>query len=396
MHARKSFFYLGWPILVLAVSATLALAGPSPPTNQLFGFISVNTTLTVSSPGPIYDVLGDLVVQPGVTLTIEPGVTLRFTANSDILGGGDFPALGELNILGHLAADASAGDSIRFLSSTGGSAEWGQIVVGGGGTATFLRCAIRGAIVGILNRGQTTLGDCSLSGGTGGIEIGVKGEAGALSVVNCEIVGFRNGIILSGGMGIVQECTLVGASTSSGDGLDYVSTYSTQPADSLDPKPTRISRFGRGVFLRSSNTSARNLVVFDNNEGIRGGGNVNYCTVFSNSSFGTAVTGFALTVLNSIAARNGGTGIGASFINFTDSWMNSGDDFSGPRGAQTASFNPFFLDETTRDLRLASNSIFKNYSNSLGEIGAYGPGPGGTVDVQRQTMTWGRIKADRR
>ncbi len=69
-------------------TGTRAEAGPPPPANELFGFISMDRTLTFAPPGPAYFVLGDVVVNPGVTLTIEPGVTLIFSANSDTLGGG--------------------------------------------------------------------------------------------------------------------------------------------------------------------------------------------------------------------------------------------------------------------------------------------------------------------
>src|SRR5262245_24905128 len=97
---------------VVAVDPTKALGTcscESPAiSNQLFGFITTNTVLTYASPGPIYDVLGDLVVNPGVALTIEPGVTLRFASNQDILQGGDYPALTEIDVRGSLIADASS------------------------------------------------------------------------------------------------------------------------------------------------------------------------------------------------------------------------------------------------------------------------------------------------
>src|SRR5262249_50092983 len=61
-------------------------------------------------------------------------------------------------------------------------------------------------------------------------------------------------------------------------------------------------------------------------------------------------------------------------VDYTDSW-NNGTNFTGmPLGPNTASFNPFFVNSPADDYRLAANSIFKNYSVSGGEIGAYGPG----------------------
>ena len=65
---------------------TLNHTNPAP--NQLWGPITADRALTAASPGAVYDVLGDVIVKPGVTLTIEPGVTLSFRANSDFLASG--------------------------------------------------------------------------------------------------------------------------------------------------------------------------------------------------------------------------------------------------------------------------------------------------------------------
>ena len=74
--------------LALALSTTIAAADPlnhtNPMPNQLYGPITADRTLTAAAPGPSYDVLGDVIVEPGVTLTIERGVTLSFRANSEI------------------------------------------------------------------------------------------------------------------------------------------------------------------------------------------------------------------------------------------------------------------------------------------------------------------------
>jgi hypothetical protein len=69
-------------------------AAPAP--NELYGFINTHRTLTAASPGPVYEVLGDVVVRPGASLTLEPGVTLRFRANKDTLQGGLYSDRSEL------------------------------------------------------------------------------------------------------------------------------------------------------------------------------------------------------------------------------------------------------------------------------------------------------------
>ena len=135
---------------------------PAALTSELYGFITTNRTLTFASPGPIYDVLGDLVVNPGVTLTVQPGVTLRFAANHDTLTGGDFPGLAELRVRGTLVCDASVGDSIYFKSSGPGSGEWGQIKVESTGSATLRKSSISGAYSGIVLNGPGTLANVSI------------------------------------------------------------------------------------------------------------------------------------------------------------------------------------------------------------------------------------------
>jgi len=53
------------------------LGSPVVGVDALLGIFSTDTTLTS---GRVYDVLGNIIVPTGVTLTIEPGVTLRFVA----------------------------------------------------------------------------------------------------------------------------------------------------------------------------------------------------------------------------------------------------------------------------------------------------------------------------
>jgi hypothetical protein len=141
---RRPLLLPAFVFACLCVTTFTSVAGPTPPTNQLYGFISSNRTLTYAYPGPDYDVLGDLVIMPGVTLTIEPGVTLRM-ATTDILQGGDNPSGVELDVQGTLIADGSAGDSIRIVSTAANplGGEWGDINVRNGG-----RCVLRRAVIG--------------------------------------------------------------------------------------------------------------------------------------------------------------------------------------------------------------------------------------------------------
>jgi hypothetical protein len=83
-------------------------------TPVLAGHLFTNTVLTQA--GSPYDVVGDLTIERGVTLTIEPGTTLRFAAQSDLMGAGLQTTACELRVEGVLVADGTLSLPIRFVS----------------------------------------------------------------------------------------------------------------------------------------------------------------------------------------------------------------------------------------------------------------------------------------
>jgi hypothetical protein len=344
------------------------VCGPPPLSNELYGFISSNTTLTYGPPGPVYEVLGDLVVVAGVTLTIEPGVTLRFAANHDTLSGGNFPSLSELEVRGTLIADASIGDSIRLVSSLGGPIEWGVVYIAAGGTV-----ALRNAVI----DGPTTA--LSFAAGTTG------------SVRNTSIARCNYGILADLATVSVQECVIGGRGFSIGDGLRVGPGVVTAPADSNAASPTVVYGFENGATV-SAGSLLQNCVLRDNRRGIQASDAIiNYCTVVRNAEFG--IDAGTCLVLNAIAAMNSvGVRACGGWVDYVDSWSSDSDfqDPCGPvQGTHNASFDPFFLDPQADDFRLAENSIFKTFSNSGGEIGAYGPScpPATSVDAKPRPTT---------
>jgi len=349
-------------------------------------------------------VLGDVIVNPGVTLTIEPGVTLRFAANHDTLNGGDFTNLAELRIRGILACDASSGDSIRFVSAGTGSGEWGQIKIEGTGSATFRTVSISGATYGVVLLGPVTLEGVSLRATTMGVQawatcsmtdvviadaaLGVQVRSGSHTFLRLMLSNVTNGILFddTGASGTIRECVIHGCYpvTHGGIGLLLSGGVSTAPADSTQPIPTEVAGFENGVRnYVGGGVTVRNLVVRNTYDGILldFAATVSYCTVVGNSNNGIFANSPTMLVYNSIVASNGYRGIASqnnnpnSVADYTDSWSNGGANcFDITAGVNTASFSPFFVNPAVNDYHLAASSIFKNYSVSRGEIGAYGPG----------------------
>ncbi|HEU0008709.1 MAG TPA: hypothetical protein VFT34_02725 [Verrucomicrobiae bacterium] len=93
--------------------ADLAL-GP-PPTNGLSGVIGENTTWRTTN-SPIL-VAGDIIVNFGVTLTIEPGVHVLFNSNLSLI------------INGRLIAEGDPTHRILFSRSSGNAGRWGGIEI---------------------------------------------------------------------------------------------------------------------------------------------------------------------------------------------------------------------------------------------------------------------------
>jgi hypothetical protein len=381
MHEETAMRKLLLSALAILITHSIALGGPPPPpTNQLYGFVSANRTLTFSTPGPVYDVIGDLVIRPGITLTVEPGVTLRI-AETDALAGGDYPAWVEILVQGSLVADASVGDSIHVLPATGQDVSWGQVATAGAGALLLRKVAVRGATNGLLlgGGGSHVLESVDLSGGINGIQ-----------ATNAQLV-MRDVHMTGRGTGTPGDYNY----SYQGTGLAIGPLAQVAYPDSTDPVVSTIARFETGAQLYNGAT-LRNFVVRDNRFGVRssgGRGTVNYCTVVRNQY---GVSNGQMLVLNSIFALNTLYGLQLSY----DGWWDYVDSWSNPYnfypsmyafGPNVASFDPWFRDPATDDFRLRDGSIFLAFSNSGGQLGAYGPGAGSPVPVRR--TSFGAIKA---
>jgi hypothetical protein len=375
-HTRE-FSFASIAGLVLSVAfQSAAQAGPPPPaTNVLYGFITSNRTLTFATPGPIYYLPGDLVVNPGVTLTVEPGVSILFAAERDTLGGGDYPGLAELTLQGTLVAIGTPTSPIQFSATEAGAGKWGQIRV--------------------LSGASLQLRDINLSGAATAIV-----SDGYLDVSRLVATTVQNGTVVNGSTsGRIFDSKFVGVG--SGTGLVLRMSGITAAPDSTDARPCDISGFSVGVQILTGGINVSHIVSHDNQYGCRiqnaNDATLAYMTIVRNSEYGIDAGTSRYYVYSSIITNNMQCGVcfsfNGGFTNYVDSWSN-GTNFSGSRGPLTASFNPLYVDYIGSDLHLSAGSPFKTYGPWGAEIGAYGPGPGSPTPAH--STSWGRLKASYR
>ena len=361
--------------LALSLSSPSNAGPPAPPTNVLYGFLTTSRTLTVAPPGPFYYLPGDLIVRPGVTLAIEPGVQIACSSVDTLVGSAD-PSRVELIIQGRLECSVFPPQSIVIQSSNGIAGSWAGVRTEGVGILDLDGATIRDA--------ETAL-NC-WSGGPHSFHF--------LTVANC-----LSGISAGYSECQITDCRITGKGSAfgwAGTGLQLGASSIVAFPDSNDARPTTVSGFATGVQVYNQ-AVLQNLIVRDNATGIYSTGPsvINYCTIVRNQSGGVYLGDGLL--LNSVITNNGSYGVyntsSSSYVDYCDSWFNGPNFYTyGPNvGPNIASFNPFYLDYAANDFRLGAGSVFKNWSNSGGEIGAYGPGPG--LPVNTRKTTWGRLKA---
>jgi len=154
----------------------------------LSGVISSDRTLVASAPGPNYSIVGDLLISPGVTLTIEPGVNLNFKANGDTANLGDFPTDAEIICERNLIALGTATDSISFGSDATfpQAGDWGQIKFSNSSQGILEFVNMRDGMIGLSTS-----------------------SSGNVSITNSTIINQSlHGIYLLGGNLTVDDCVI--------------------------------------------------------------------------------------------------------------------------------------------------------------------------------------------
>jgi hypothetical protein len=431
----------------LISSPSLAAAGTtgSPGPNQLYGHITSNRTLTAASPGPNYQVIGDLTIDPGVTLTIESNVNIVVVAHSDFLATGNDPTRVELVVQGSLIALGSSGPvqigstvqdgwvgidvagtgHVELTNAQVGQCHDGVDVESGGlasltntqigvstygvpvqsaGTASLTNCALTFGLVGIRVKAG---GTATVSGGsvtscsTDGILVEAGGTAtvsggsvtscangaevfdgASLSIAHCTLSQVVNGLFFyPNSSGDIHACSISGQG--GGRGIQLPFSIGTQ--DSLSPEPIHINGFAFGIEVVRPNLNIDHVIVSHCGSGIRcefTGVTVSYCTLVGNS---TGVYGSAsVAVYNSILV---GPGVGSGFYwaasraNYDDAWGYLGGEWGNAVMGSSNATYDPFFASGDPEYHLNPASFFTNFSVSGGQIGAYGPGVALTAAV---------------
>lgn len=332
-------------------------------TPVLAGRLLINTVLTAAA-SP-HQVVGDLIVEPGVTLTIEPGAEVQFAAGADLLRSGVDLARTELSIRGTLVADgtASAGVRLRSAGASPAPGDWYGVHFFPGAAASILDYAtVQHA------------------------RYGVHSESTPGTVIQRSVLELHQsyGIYATaGGLSLVD--TTVRNNTSYG-------LYFTDAGGSLE-RCQIYDNGNRGLYLRTTTgthdvTLNRNTIVANGTYGVyfyEQGGTQN------------------VTMRDNVVANNGSYGfyVFSGSPSFTSShnlsWGQSTNTSGVPAGTGDLSENPLFVDFTGRDLRLTSNSPGRLHASDGGDVGARAYDGVATVGVQGHlyaATSWGPAAVD--
>ena len=306
------------------------------PTPNLVGHLFTSTVLTAAASPHL--VVGDLVVRPGVTLTVEPGAVVRFSASSDALGAGNEVARAELRVQGTLVADGTASLPVRFESAapTPARGDWYGIHLEPGSTSSIIDNAI-------IRHAR----------------YGVRTQAPAGTSVTRSTIeeSLTNGYFADGGATVASELLVRNTSSHAVRFLNASGEFT---------RSVVVDNNGYGIYVQATAAGTHNVVLTRNTVTQ----NVTY-GIFITRSTGTLIT----TVRDNLVVGSTGTGIGVSgTVSLTVShnlvWGHS-TNYSGVAGGTGAvTENPLLVNLAARDLRPTSHSPARRSASHGGDIGA--------------------------
>ncbi|NUQ78992.1 MAG: DUF4215 domain-containing protein [Polyangiaceae bacterium] len=262
-----------------------ALPYVSDPTPTLQGVLWVDTMLSGAQ-----NVVGDLTVPAGVTLTLSPGTTLS-VVNGDGMGSGLTTTKTEITLRGTLSALGTTAAPITIKANAGSSAgHWyGLVLDTPGAVVSSLQLVIQHASHGVLvTDGAPALNGIMAANNTYGMNFTGKG-GGAIT------------------NSILRNNSSNGLNTSISSGVSNVSATNT----------TIYGNGSRGVEVYASSGATSNMVIKNS-------------LITSNSSYGIY--------------RNVGAGTTNVTITYSDVWGQGANDYANVvAGAGCISQNPLYV-----------------------------------------------------
>ncbi len=304
-------------------------------TPQLTGHLFQNTTLTAAA-SP-HTVVGDLTIEPGVTLTIEPGAELRFTSGADLMGSGLDTARTELRVRGTLVADGTTTLGIRFVSTAASptAGDWYGIAFLAGASASVIDFAtIRHARYGIHSSAAagTVVQRSTVENSQ---SYGVYADAGAIELAELLVRSSGSyGVYFVGAGGVIRGSRIY---DNGSRGISLRTDVGTNTTEVL-----RNTIIGNGTYglYAVENGGTQNVTVRDN-------------VIVNNGNTGFYVAGSpVLTVSHNLV------------------WGQTTAYSSVTPGTGAISENPLVVDITARDMRLTTNSPARRHASDGTDMGA--------------------------
>ena len=340
---------LSFVILAIAVTAGYAQTNVS-------GGIYANTTWTLAN-SP-YIVTDTVVVFPGVTLTIEPGVVVKFDS------------LAEMEIRqGNLIAQGTNTDSITFTKNTGSN--WSGIYLNQVASINFNYCNFSYSVVAINDYALTDTIKVKNSNFKYNWYCIYSQLANPYTLVdscnfnnnNCGIVDISNGVF--------RYCDFVNNER----GLNTQISYGLIIIANCECENDTIGLYSEG-----------NLIVinsfFDNNSiALASGGIIDNCTV-SNNKRGLVESGNAIEIKNCIIDSNTISGIEGGIVRNCEIKYNGTGIWSG--GGDSIMYN--IIDSNNIGISLAGSSSI--YCNKICNNSSYGLSYTGSANISLPNNYW--------
>ncbi|MBO6940097.1 MAG: DUF4215 domain-containing protein [Deltaproteobacteria bacterium] len=313
-------------------------------TGQDLGALPYAGDLTTALTGALYSdltlaagthtVTGDLIVRPGVTLTLDPGARLRF-ATSDLMQAGVDTSRVELRVQGTLSATGTAMAPVELegVSTTAGS--WYGVRLETGGTATIQNADIRHGRYGLRLEDSAShvlagivLQDIS--------QYGVYVDSGLHAIDRLTATRTRYGAYVSSAGALELDEAIIWDQSIHCVQIDQ---NTSSPANSVITQSTFYD-CSYGVYYNAASGTSRRAIVTDS-------------IVTNNRSYG-------------IRRAASGT----LEVTYTDAWANSSGDLSGTTGGTgNIVSNPLYVSAPT-NFRITSRSPARSAGSMGQDMGA--------------------------